>query len=190
MNLSDYKKLASTLFGVCSGCDACDACRALRLVEQVWESGRRSGAAESAERKGRKVPVDGIVFDLDALTAYVVGISGCTGEVAKVWASTEMGAMIEWAMAKGERKVDWAMAAKGWLRRSLKGSGSFPSGDSSKPQSRTSRAAAEHEETFREAMSLNSPTEPPSPCPTSLATGSRKTRRALPSSSPTQPKFL
>ncbi len=185
MNLSDYKRMAGTMFP--------GQPELLTLIEQVWDSARRSGSASSAERKSKKVPIEDWSFDLDDLTEYVIDNTppgAFTFGDARAWASEQLEAMREWAGAKGERKVDWGLALKGWLRRSLQDSNSLPwRGPSARP-SRTSQAAEEHQETFREAMKLNSRTEPRSPSAISSGTASRKTRRVSPSSSRTQPRFL
>jgi hypothetical protein len=194
MNLEDYKR---SVINVCGDCHCtynsrkCLTCQVTNLVDQCWNSARRSEARAKAKRDSRKVPITDWTFDKDDLARYVIGVHGSlTEDEACVFVLSELEDMSTWAVGKGELKVDWGATAKNWLRKSLKDSASRQSGGRLTLPSKTSQAADEHSETFREAMRLNSPKEPLSPLPISSGSGSRKTPRELPSSSRTQGKFL
>ncbi len=185
MNLEDYQKKVVAMFGKCEHgfCGTCATCRAMELVREVWASGHRSGASSSVERTTKKCLFGEWGWDsisvLDDLGGYVMRTAPAGMFPRAVDAAPflleQLEAMREWAEAKGERKVDWTMAMKGWIRRTLKDSRLSPSAPTSGQHSRVSRAAEEHEQTFREAMALNSPEEPPSQWPTSSGMGSRRT---------------
>ncbi len=193
MNLNDYHKFARMMFR-----DNCDLEELLDLIESVWDSGRRSGAASSADRE-KKIcsfgewkwgPTDG--WDLAAYAQRVApdGTFPCRDD-AVAFVREQQEAMREWAEAKGERKVDWKMALKGWIRRTLQTAprihgprqpGLF--GPNSQPPSKTSNEV--HEETFRTAVELNSRRVPPSQWSTSSATGLPETPAGALSSSRTR----
>lgn len=128
MNLADYQKVAATFFGECPGCDGCDACRIQTLVASVWESGRRSGASSSAERKKQSTTweewgwseahehllityaiekcADGVFTQPGAARAYVREQL----ERAELWTG---------GRDKVVRKIDWVKFMKTWILRDL-----------------------------------------------------------------------
>lgn len=189
MNLKDYKRMARVMFGESREMDL--------FLEQVWDSACRAGAASKAERK-TKVLVDEWDWDeeWDGLVEYVARERELRLDHAAAIIKNDLEDMRLWARAKGERKIDWTSALKGWMRRNWGQTIPRTTGTSRnqtdlfgptspKPSTALSRVEAGHRETFCAAMEINSQLAPPSRCNTSSATGSAKTRPALPVSSRT-----
>jgi hypothetical protein len=196
MNLKDYQKIAESMF---EGGHELDL-----FLEQVWDSGVRSGAASAATRKKSCLYVDWVWPDnvYQELIDYVVTHAPVEVTRVEAWPfiQDEMEAMALWAASKGERKVDWNSALKGWMRRTW-GSSTLPTtGDSLNPQaslfgdsstkrlSGSSRVEAEQAETYRKAIEMNSRREPPSRWNTSQPTAKAVMQRGSPSSSRIPPQ--
>lgn len=174
MNLTDYERVARTFFGDCPGCDECNACRVQTLIAQVWESGRRSGAADSAKTHGRKTLWQEWSWDagmLERLVSHALKVCPewcftCRDDAA-VFTRNQMERAEEWARAGGHRKTDWEAFMQTWIRRASKEmergvprqsrqadlfgqSSALPSGPSSRD--------AEREDTLERAMTLSAGT--------------------------------
>ena len=200
MNLLDYHKMARAVF---AGSD--DLERILDLMEQVWASGQRSGAATSAER-GRKSCLfnewnwgEGVLHELEnyALSGAPDGAFATRGD-ARMFVCEQLGAMGEWAGSQeaDKRKMDWTLAAKGWIRRTLQ-SPTFQGqprqtslfGPTQTTPSRPYKSVEEvHREVLQKAIDLNSQRVPPSQWSTSSDTDSPETPVESPSSSRTLPR--
>jgi hypothetical protein len=180
MNLDSYKKVARALFSTS---------RELELfIEQVWDSGVRSGAASTVERKAKTCLVnewdwsEEVLADLDD---YVIDRAPeghfADREEARRYVLDELGAIREWAgsQEKPKRKINWTLALKGWIRR-----GHLPTSSTGRYR-RSRQAEADQRDTFNRAVELNSRRVPPSRWNTSPPTGKAGTQRGLPFSSAT-----
>ncbi len=182
MNLTDYHKIARTLFA-----DAEDLEKFIELLAQCWESGKRSGAAGTVERRASKCLVGEWDWDsiavIDDLGAYVDqhspdGLFSSKLDQAQ-FILEQLEDMRVWAVARGERKLDWSAALKGWMRRSwgsksrvaLPRQADLFAGSSPRPSAVLSREQ-EYESVHQRAMSLNEPIGPAQPSPISRATES------------------
>ena len=198
MNLDDYQKLATMLFGECQGeCGSCDPCRIRTMVEQVWESGRRSGASSSAERKRDACLFGewdwaGAQHDLEdyILKISPAGHHGSRGEaLAYLQKVTEAAGLWSQSRPKVERRRDWTAFLKIWIGKELSmlipidpQPGLFAA--SSQGQSPQSRKVEDQRDTYHQASAMSSQSEPGSRSNTSsppgtvtILRGSRSTRR-------------
>lgn len=191
MNLQDYKKVARAMF-------AGPHDRELELfLEQVWDSATRSGASSAGKARNKNCLIDEWEWDdeWDGLVDYVARELDVRCDQAAVICKSNLEDIRLWARAKGERKVDWTSALKGWMRRSWVKQSHHQGGKqqadlfqatSLTPSAALSKAEADHKETFRKAMEINnSNLELRSRCSTSSATDSPRTPPALPVSSRT-----
>lgn len=126
MNLPDYLKHLGDLFPECHGCEECNYCRMSKLLTSVWDSGRRSGASTSAEKKQKAFTWkewEWLPAHREDLISYTMHVfpDWCfaTRTEALILVRTQMEKAFEWQGSREQviRKMDWVLFMKTWLRR-------------------------------------------------------------------------
>lgn len=172
MNLSDYQKQARLLFGDCPGCDDCDACRIQALIEHVWDSGRRSGAASTIERKQRSFTWKEWEWSdarVNHLVSHAMKVfpdwTFRTHDEAAIFVRTQLEKACEWAESRERviRAIDWVRFMQRWIRqeadRAHRGTPAKAQADlfnqPSQPQSPASRRTASRQSMYDDLMNEN-----------------------------------
>lgn len=122
MNRRDLERTVRAAFGQCPGCADCHSCRALSLVEMAWDSGRRSGAATSAEKREYSYTWEEWCWEeagKQKLVAYVNQIAPPQLANVREFVEHELEGASQWAIADGKKKKDWLVFMQGWCRRRI-----------------------------------------------------------------------
>lgn len=157
MNLQEWQRVGQTLFGECPGCEDCAACRLQTLIKNVWDSGRRSGAATSADRKAKSTTWDEWEWTpahREDLVVYTMKVFPewrfKSREEALAVVRTQMARAYEWQGSRDRvvRAMDWVLFMKKWIRREAGQTPAVPpqAGLFDQPSPRPSPASRREEE--------------------------------------------
>lgn len=119
MNLADLERATRAAFP-----DEEQADRAFAFVEMAWNAGKRSGHAQSIEKKAGECAWDEWVWDdlrVDELTRYAQDhYWGDDVERASRFVRESVREAGNWARSKSAKRPDWTSFVKSWMDRRFK----------------------------------------------------------------------